>query len=40
MRRGHWTTTRAEIEANNIKVKELADEQGLKVAQNVAAKAG
>ena len=27
----------AEIEANNIKVKELADEQGIKVAQNVAA---
>jgi hypothetical protein len=27
----------AEIEANNIKVKELADEQGLKVGQNVAA---
>jgi hypothetical protein len=27
----------AEIQANNIKVKELADEQGLKVAQNVAA---
>jgi hypothetical protein len=27
----------AEIEANNVKVKELADEQGLKVAQNVAA---
>lgn len=27
----------AEIEANNIKVKELADEQGVKVAQNVAA---
>ena len=26
-----------EIEANNIKVKELADEQGLKVGQNVAA---
>jgi hypothetical protein len=28
---------RAEIEANNIRVKELADEQGLKVGQNVAA---
>jgi hypothetical protein len=28
---------RAEIEANNIKVQELADEQGLKVGQNVAA---
>jgi hypothetical protein len=27
----------AEIEANNIKVRELADEQGLKVGQNVAA---
>jgi hypothetical protein len=27
----------AEIEANNIKVKELASEQGIKVAQNVAA---
>jgi hypothetical protein len=27
----------AEIEANNIKVRELADEQGGKVAQNVAA---
>jgi hypothetical protein len=27
----------AEIQANNIKVQELADEQGLKVAQNVAA---
>jgi hypothetical protein len=26
---------RAEIEANNVKVKALADEQGLKVAQNV-----
>ena len=31
------TMIRAEIEANNIKVRELADEQGLKVAQNVAA---
>ena len=28
---------RAEIEANNVKVKELADEQGWKVAQNVGA---
>jgi hypothetical protein len=28
---------RAEIEANNIKVSELGSEQGLKVAQNVAA---
>jgi hypothetical protein len=27
----------AEIEANNIEVRELADEQGLKVGQNVAA---
>ena len=27
----------AEIEANNIKVQELANEKGLKVAQNVAA---
>ena len=27
----------AEIQANNIKVQELADEQGWKVAQNVAA---
>jgi hypothetical protein len=27
----------AEIEANNAKVKELADEKGIKVAQNVAA---
>jgi len=31
------TMIRAEIEANNAKVKELADEQGLKTAQNVAA---
>ena len=31
------TMIQAEIQANNIKVKELADEQGLKVAQNVAA---
>ncbi len=31
------TMISAEIQANNIKVKELADEQGLKVAQNVAA---
>ena len=29
------TMIQAEIQANNIKVKELADEQGLKVAQNV-----
>jgi hypothetical protein len=27
----------AEIQANNVKVKELADEQGLKTVQNVAA---
>src|SRR5437016_3347370 len=27
----------AEIQANNIRVQELADEQGLKVAQNVGA---
>jgi hypothetical protein len=27
----------AEIQANNLKIKELADEQGIKVAQNVAA---
>jgi len=27
----------AEIEANNVKFKELADEQGLKVGQNIAA---
>jgi hypothetical protein len=31
------TMIRAEIEANNIKVKELGEQQGLKVAQNVAA---
>ena len=31
------TMIQAEIQANNVKVKELADEQGLKVAQNVAA---
>lgn len=30
----------AEIQANNAKVQELADEQGLKVAQNVAAGVG
>ena len=30
----------AEIQANNIRVKELADEQGLKVGQNVAAGLG
>ncbi len=27
----------AEIQANNMKIKELADEQGIKVSQNVAA---
>jgi hypothetical protein len=27
----------AEIQANNVKIKELADEQGIKTAQNVAA---
>jgi hypothetical protein len=31
------TQIRAEIEANNAKAKQLADEQGLKVAQNVGA---
>jgi len=31
------TMIRAEIEANNQKAKDLADEQGLKVAQNVGA---
>jgi hypothetical protein len=31
------TQLTAEIQANNIKVQELADEQGMKVAQNVAA---
>ena len=31
------TQIRAEIEANNAKVKQLADEQGWKVAQNVSA---
>ena len=34
------TQIRAEIEANNIKVKALADEQVLKVAQNVVAGVG
>src|SRR5215472_3268376 len=29
------TELRAEIEANNVKIKELADERGWKVAQNV-----
>ncbi len=31
---------RAEIEANNVKVKELANEQGWKTVQNVAAGVG
>jgi hypothetical protein len=31
------TQIQAEIQANNIKVRELADEEGLKVGQNVAA---
>src|SRR5262245_58399180 len=31
------TQLTAEIQANNLKVQELADEQGIKVAQNVAA---
>ena len=31
------TQLMAEISANNIRIQELADEQGLKVAQNVAA---
>jgi hypothetical protein len=31
------TMIRAEIEGNNQKAKQLADEQGVKVAQNVAA---
>jgi hypothetical protein len=31
------TMIRAEIEGNNQKAKQLADEQGMKVAQNVAA---
>jgi hypothetical protein len=34
------TQIKAEIEANNVKVKALADEQGLKVAQNVVAGVG
>jgi hypothetical protein len=34
------TQIRAEIDANNVKVKSLADEQGLKVAQNVVAGVG
>ena len=39
-RYGDCDMIRAEIEANNVKVKELADEQGWKVAQNVAAGVG
>jgi hypothetical protein len=31
------TQLQAEIQANNIRVQELADEQGLKVGQNVVA---
>jgi hypothetical protein len=34
------TQIRAEIEANNVKIKNLADEQGLKTAQNVVAGVG
>jgi hypothetical protein len=34
------TQIRAEIEANNVKVKELADEQGWKAAQNVVTGVG
>src|SRR5690606_31592981 len=34
------TQIRAEIEANNVKIKQLADEQGLKVAQNVVTGVG
>jgi len=34
------TQIRAEIEANNVKMKNLADEQGLKVAQNVVTGVG
>src|ERR1043166_9994760 len=34
------TQIRAENEANNVKLKNLADEQGLKVAQNVVAGVG
>ena len=35
--RADCTQIRAEIEGNNIKAQQLADEQGLKVAQNVGA---
>lgn len=34
------TMIAAEIKANNVKVKELADEEGLKVAQNVVTGVG
>jgi hypothetical protein len=34
------TQIRAEIEANNVKIKELADEQGWKTAQNVVTGVG
>ena len=34
------TQIKAEIEANNVRVKALADEQGLKVVQNVVAGVG
>jgi hypothetical protein len=34
------TQIKAEIEANNVRVKSLADEQGLKVVQNVVAGVG
>lgn len=34
------TQVRAEIDANNIKIKSLADEQGLKVAQNIVTGVG
>jgi hypothetical protein len=34
------TQIKAEIEANNVRVKALADEQGLKAVQNVAAGVG
>jgi hypothetical protein len=36
-RRAHCTMIRAEIQANNTRAQDLADEQGGKVAQNVAA---
>ncbi len=34
------TQIKAEVEANNVRVKALADEQGLKAVQNVAAGVG